>query len=733
MKPRILIAVTTHATELVRREAVRSTWFSWVTKLNPNVDVKFFSGPKKCADDPGDTVYLNCPDDYDHLPKKTYALVEWANCNKYIHVIKVDTDTYFLPLPEVIAELTKQDCVGSLRVAPAWNGGIAYPQGGCYSLSAKAQEAVLRQRPLFQNPGIEDGAVGKAIYSAGLKVTGDVRIKTDYRHGVPALGNDIISAHGCAPEVMRGIHEANLVRLLSAYSAVLATPAAQPRVTDWYVAAKPSAAPRRNIVLSRFSTVDGVEAQEAARKGTAVNQRYFPDKITLAVTSCSRHDLLKRTLESFAKHADLPIHETIIIEDSNAKQPAWLDSITGIGKITWLQNSRRSGQIISADRLVDFVRSEWVFWCEDDWQFEKRGFLQKSLEILKQHPEIWTVNLRGKTCNTHRAVDDPKYPFQILEPYYRGVWGGCHFNPGLRRLADWRRIGSYGKIMGYGIGGIIPEQNLSKHHLDLGYRIASLPDVYVTHTGEERSKAVETTTCTPPFKVLIAIPGCYQYEYGARGAGVKRNTVGRIKAIRETWIKDIAPFASYVDYKIFFGNATRNETKQGSWKSPARAKAKVKDDEVFLDVPDDYEHLPHKMQAIYKWALANGYDYVYKCDDDTWVYVDRLMRSGFEEYDQLGYSNCSDPNNTCNCYVTGGPGYWLSKRALTKVVNTPVNHWAEDCWVGSALKNTGLLRAGSGNYLPGFDAHVVSLPLPAGTVTAHAVVAEDMRRLYESL
>ena len=38
------------------------------------------------------------------------------------------------------------------------------------------------------------------------------------------------------------------------------------------------------------------------------------------------------------------------------------------------------------------------------------------------------------------------------------------------------------------------------------------------------------------------------------------------------------------------------------------------------------------MQAIYRWALAHGFAFVYKCDDDTFVYLDRLLASGFEHY-----------------------------------------------------------------------------------------------------
>ena len=43
-----------------------------------------------------------------------------------------------------------------------------------------------------------------------------------------------------------------------------------------------------------------------------------------------------------------------------------------------------------------------------------------------------------------------------------------------------------------------------------------------------------------------------------------------------------------------------------------------KDDEVALPVPDDYFHLVFKTKAMHKWALENGFDFVYKCDTDTY-------------------------------------------------------------------------------------------------------------------
>jgi hypothetical protein len=76
---------------------------------------------------------------------------------------------------------------------------------------------VLKQPSLFTT-GIEDGAIGKALHSANIRLTHSDRIKTNYRQGYPCLDSDIMSAHGCTPETLQAIHECNLLLLLSAYN-----------------------------------------------------------------------------------------------------------------------------------------------------------------------------------------------------------------------------------------------------------------------------------------------------------------------------------------------------------------------------------------------------------------------------------------------------------------------------------------------------------------------------------
>lgn len=449
---------------------------------------------------------------------------------------------------------------------------------------------------------------------------------------------------------------------------------------------------------------------------------------TLAITSCDRFALLRKTLSSFIECVSINPVETIIVEDSDKPAPEWLqDFFPRLGKVRWLNNEQRMGQAYTIDRLYSEIKTEWIFSLEDDWEFHEANFLSRSHQILTSHKDISMVALRSDW--NHPLVDDPR-GFQIAEPYWGGVWGGTCHNPGLRRLSDFRRYGSYGRHVGYGTNGLGHEKKWSKLHLDDGFRIAVLPR-HCRHIGGECSRAIEPLEQRIP-KLLIAIPACHKFDYGRweseesphydpknKAYGTDIHISGpnpRIRAVRETWWKDVANFETFTG-KFFYGSP-----------HPTRTPGP---DEVFLDVPDDYGSLPLKTQAICKWALENGFQYVYKCDDDTAVYVERLaLELMSSRFDYAGYTHC----NVC----TGGPGYFLSKRCMQIVAaaGTP-DVWAEDCWVSKILGYNNINPVHLPGHTPGYAAHYIfpdkfdKTKLTPETVTLHAMQPEIMRIWYQ--
>lgn len=458
---------------------------------------------------------------------------------------------------------------------------------------------------------------------------------------------------------------------------------------------------------------------------------------TLAVTSCDRHDLLKITLDTFVATCGVFPSETIIYEDSVKPRPTFLDSyFPRLGKITWLSDGRRRGQAYAIDRIYSEVKTEYVFHTEDDWEFHESGFINESFHILCRNPDISMVALRSDW--NHPLIDDPEgRGFKIAEPYWGGDWGGTCWNPGLRRVSDFRRFGNYGRHVGYGTNGLGHEIKWSKLFLDAGYRIACLPR-FTSHLGNERSRAIEPIPTALP-RVLIAVPACQHLEYGAweseqsprydqskayRGQpyGTDIHISGanpRIAAVRDTWWKDVEAHSHHVDAKFFYG-------------SPYLGTAAA--DEVVLDTGNDYASLPYRTQGICRWALKNGYDYLYKCDDDTAVYVDRLIHEIITGV--VGdYAGCE---NSGIC--TGGPGYILSKRSMEAVAKAGCpEHWAEDCWVGRVIGDANIKPVSLRTHLPGYAAHWYwpngydGTKVCADTVSCHAVQPEVMRDWYKDI
>lgn len=196
-------------------------------------------------------------------------------------------------------------------------------------------------------------------------------------------------------------------------------------------------------------------------------------------------------------------------------------------------------------------------------------------------------------------------------------------------------------------------------------------------------------------KILIALTSC-----------VRDAQNGTAQAQRDTWLQDVAKYPD-VTYKFFLGDGTPT----GENEEPLRAMAKgahdanrrinyeekcktgdaqpaaytPKDDEVALPVPDSYFHLVFKTKAMHKWALENEFDFVFKVDCDTYVDVNRLMKSGFEQYDFCGWQ--SSPQYPI---VAGGGGYWLSRKALEISANAPIQQWAEDHRISNTLAHAGI-------------------------------------------
>ena len=165
-------------------------------------------------------------------------------------------------------------------------------------------------------------------------------------------------------------------------------------------------------------------------------------------------------------------------------------------------------------------------------------------------------------------------------------------------------------------------------------------------------------------KILFAIMTCHAYR-------------SRAQAQRETWVKDVP---EGVDCRFFLGGSATAQNP----------------DEVILDAPDDYNHLPLKVQAMRRWARERGYDLVLKLDDDVFVAVDRVL-ANLPTKDYVGrLRGCSGRYPAAYC---SGFAYWMTAKAMDAMLAAEWNKdFAEDRFAGNVLFQAGILPTNQPNF-----------------------------------
>ncbi|WP_118133201.1 glycosyltransferase family 2 protein [Oceanicella sp. SM1341] len=203
---------------------------------------------------------------------------------------------------------------------------------------------------------------------------------------------------------------------------------------------------------------------------------------TVALTSCGRFDLLDATLRSLIDHLDVPPAEIVVIEDGGDERVREVAARQSV-PVRVMVNGERLGQMASIDRLYASIETPYVFHCEDDWEFFRKGFIAESARILEARPDISMVSLRDlqelnplvRGSELEEVGGVPCYPLDTrLHPEYFGY----SFNPGLRRLSDFRAAAPIEAIGG--------EEDISYWFRKRGFRYAVLGNPAVRHIGWER-------------------------------------------------------------------------------------------------------------------------------------------------------------------------------------------------------------------------------------------------------
>jgi hypothetical protein len=213
----------------------------------------------------------------------------------------------------------------------------------------------------------------------------------------------------------------------------------------------------------------------------------------LIVTSCGRFDLLKRTLASFFEYADQRPAEIIVIEDSG-DEAVRQHVATVAPEATVIVNRPQLGQMRAIDKAYAAATTPYVFHCEDDWLFERGGFIAESFAILDAFPDVSMVGLRPREELNPLIRDMPEerlgtVAFFRLDPTRHPEYFSYSFNPGLRRMEDFRRFAP--------VAALGTEEDVSYAFKKAGFRIANLEAEAVRHIGDERHVDDPTTRKRP--------------------------------------------------------------------------------------------------------------------------------------------------------------------------------------------------------------------------------------------
>ena len=222
------------------------------------------------------------------------------------------------------------------------------------------------------------------------------------------------------------------------------------------------------------------------------------DDVTMVVTCCNRPDLFKNTLDSFMKHNTYPIKKVIVIEDSGKI------GINDFCKVNYpnvnfemIYNENNIGQVESIDKAYSCVNTKWIFHCEEDWCFTRKGFIEESFRIFNQEgPKMFTVWLRPYNELRHPILKASDKDYNYMHREYSYVfkeithsWCGYTFNPGLRRTKDALLFHPYIKNIPIDpLTDRVGEYMINSVYQQNGYyaAITNDPHGYCRHTGGKR-------------------------------------------------------------------------------------------------------------------------------------------------------------------------------------------------------------------------------------------------------
>jgi len=212
--------------------------------------------------------------------------------------------------------------------------------------------------------------------------------------------------------------------------------------------------------------------------------------VTVVITSYKRLDLLKITTDSFNTMNTYTVKEIIIIDDSGDPE-LHKQLIKDYPDYTLILNETNIGLVESIDKAYSQVTTPYVFHTEDDFEYIKPGFIEKSMKIMDSNSwimQVWLSNRHGEPLeNEITTIDDVQYKM-VSTGGMCGVWHGFTFIAGLRSMQGYEMTKPWTQWSPSTDGLSLRECKIGWAYYKLGYRAACLLDIpYCEHTGNYRT------------------------------------------------------------------------------------------------------------------------------------------------------------------------------------------------------------------------------------------------------
>ena len=214
--------------------------------------------------------------------------------------------------------------------------------------------------------------------------------------------------------------------------------------------------------------------------------------VTVVITSFNRFDLLRKTITTFEQYNTCPIDKVIIIEDScNLEMKRKIESfIRHKDNYQLIFNEVNQGQVESIDIAYSHVETPYVFHTEDDYEYFRSGFIERSLLVIESDPKLMQVWIR-KLNDTMGMPFLPEVHSVSGVNYHRigdvADWHGFCFQCGLRKMSAYNDVKPYSQ---WSPNTDFPSQReckIGQALYDKGYYAAILTEGYARHTGQFRS------------------------------------------------------------------------------------------------------------------------------------------------------------------------------------------------------------------------------------------------------